>query len=44
MAPKKKKPAHKLTTDELAKRAFPKKLHEHLKMIAHAEPSKKASS
>ena len=44
MPPKKKKPAHKATTEELARRAFGKKTHEHLKKLAHGEPEKKASS
>ncbi len=36
--PKKKKlpkPVHEMTTDELAASVFPKKVHEHLKKIAH---------
>jgi hypothetical protein len=44
MPPKKRKPAHKSTTEELARRAFPKKVHEHLKRLARGEPDKKASS
>jgi hypothetical protein len=44
MPPKKKKPAQQSTSEELAQRAFPKKIHEHLKKLAHVEPPKKASS
>jgi hypothetical protein len=41
MSPKKKKPAHQSTSDELARRALGKKAHEHLKKIAHGEGRKK---
>jgi hypothetical protein len=34
MSPKKKKPAHKSKSEELALRAFGKKTHEHLKKLA----------
>jgi hypothetical protein len=43
MSPKKKKPAHKATSEELAHRAFGKKLHEHLKHIAHGGEKPKRS-
>jgi hypothetical protein len=39
MAPKKKKPAHKSTSEELALRAFGKKTHEHLKTLATGKKS-----
>jgi hypothetical protein len=42
MSPKKKKPAHKSTSEELAHRAFGKKLHEHLKNIAHSAKPKRS--
>jgi|GEM_PF-2003627 len=35
MAPKKKKHATKMTTDELARRVFPKPVVEELQRIAH---------
>ncbi len=41
--PKRKKPeksVHEMTTDELAASVFPKKVHEHLKEIAHGETGK----
>ena len=40
MAPKKPKPAHKAKTDELARRAFSKKVHEHLKKVARGKGDK----
>jgi hypothetical protein len=40
MAPKKPKPAHKSKTEELARRAFGKKVHEHLKQVAHGKGNK----
>jgi hypothetical protein len=42
MVPKKKKPAHKSTSEELAHRAFGKKLHEHLKAVARGEKPKRS--
>jgi hypothetical protein len=44
MPPKKKKLAHKQTTEELMRRVFPKKVHEHLKKIAHGEHKAKRKS
>jgi len=35
--PKKPKPAHEMTSDELARRVFPKKVHEHLKRVANPD-------
>jgi hypothetical protein len=42
MSPKKKKPAHQSTTDELARRAFGKKAHEHLKKLVRDLKPKKS--
>ena len=42
MSPKKKKPAHESTTEELARRAFGKKTHEHLKKLARGVKPKKS--
>jgi hypothetical protein len=47
MPEKKPKPAHRMTDDEIARRLFPKKLHEHLKRVANPpepEPREKRSS
>lgn len=41
-SPKKKKPAHKATSEELAHRAFGKELHKHLKEFAHREKPKRS--
>ena len=38
--PRRKKKASEMTTEELARRVFPKKVVEELKRIAHEEPSK----
>ncbi len=35
--PKRKKKAHEMTSEELAKRVFPKKAAKHLKKLAHPE-------
>jgi hypothetical protein len=39
-----KKPAHKQTTEELMRRVFPKKVHEHLKKLAHSEKPKRSKA
>ncbi len=41
--PKKKRTAKDMTTEELAKRVFPKKVREKLKEIAHESDSKRSS-
>lgn len=38
--PKKKKTANDMTTDELAKRIFPKKVRGKLKQVAHEKDNK----
>jgi hypothetical protein len=35
-----KKPAHELTTKEMAERLFPPEVREHVKRIAHEEPKR----
>ena len=40
---KRKKLAHEMTSDEIAKRVFPKEVHEHLKRIARESDEKKSS-
>ncbi len=40
MPKRKKKDVTEMTTDELARHVFPKKVVEELKRIAHEEPSK----
>ncbi len=35
MTKKKKKEPHEMTTDEAMRHLFPKKVHEHLKRVAH---------
>ena len=42
--PRKKKKAHEMTTDELAKRVFPKKVVDEVRRIANPEPKPKRSS
>lgn len=44
--PKRKKPASKMTDEELERRVFPKKVLEELKRIAHEqdEPEKQSES
>ncbi|MBN2463175.1 MAG: hypothetical protein JXB43_06200 [Dehalococcoidia bacterium] len=41
--PKRKKQPKDMTTEEIAKAIFPKKLHEKLKEIAHEKDSKSRS-
>ncbi len=41
--PKKKKTAKDMTTEELAKKVFPKKVRDKLKEIAHAKDHNSAS-
>ncbi len=38
--PKKKKTARDMTTEELAKKVFPKKVRDKLKKVAHEKDSK----
>jgi hypothetical protein len=41
--PKKKKPLHRMKTDELAEHFFGKKLKRHLQKLAHTPKSRKSS-
>jgi hypothetical protein len=44
MSPKKRKSAREQTTEELMKRVFPQKAHEHLKAVAHSAARKRLKS
>ena len=39
--PRKKKTANEMTTEELAKKVFPKKVHDELKRIVHERGGKR---
>jgi ATP-dependent protease Clp ATPase subunit len=41
---KKRKPAHQMTGEEIAKRVFPPAVHEHLKRVANPEPNSKPAA
>lgn len=41
---KRQKPAHEMTSEEIAKRVFPREVHEHLKKVANPEKKPSRSS